>query len=122
MVSRQVVPRDGGPARELALKSIYQPSHTVVLVGTANAPASASVADAVERVRATLLPPQTAGSATAAPAPSPSPAVAPTYPTPNGPRTLAQIRDELGRAGWAGGSDEDALATYNRVAGAALGR
>ena len=119
VVSRQVVPRDGGPARELALKSIYQPSHTVALVGTANAPTSASVAEAIERVRATLQPPQAApGSAIAAPAPP----AAPTYPTPNGPRTLAQIRAELGRAGWAGGSDQDALATYNRVAGAALGR
>jgi hypothetical protein len=42
-----------------------------------------------------------------------------TYTTPNGPRTLAQIRDELRSAGWGGGSDQDALETYNRVAGAA---
>jgi hypothetical protein len=47
-----------------------------------------------------------------------APAADRSYPTPNGPRTLAQIRDELQQAGW-GGSDQDALATYNRVAGAA---
>jgi hypothetical protein len=43
----------------------------------------------------------------------------PTFSTPNGPRSLAQIREELARAGWGGGSDQDALATYNQVAGAA---
>jgi vancomycin resistance protein YoaR len=122
VVSREVAPRDGGPVRELTLKSIYQPSHTVVLVGTANAPTSASVGDAVERVRAGLQPAQAAPArAPVAPAATPAPPAAPTFPTPNGPRTLAQIRAELGRAGWAGGSDQDALATYNRVAGAAVG-
>ena len=118
VVSRQVVPSGGGPTRELALKSTYQPAHTVVLVGTANAPAGANVADSVERVRASLQPPAVATAPRVATSPAPA---APTYATPNGSRSMAQIRAELGRAGWAGGSDQDALATYNRVAAAAVG-
>ena len=51
--------------------------------------------------------------------PAPQPAAGPTHATPNGPRTMAQIRDELRLAGWGGGSDQDALETYVRVAGAA---
>ena len=30
---------------------------------------------------------------------------------------MPQMRDELRRAGWGGGSDQDALETYTRVAG-----
>ena len=55
-------------------------------------------------------------AAPAAPAPVPT---SPTHATPNGPRTIAQIRDELRQAGWGGGSDQDALETYQRLAAAA---
>jgi hypothetical protein len=64
---------------------------------------------ALERFRGAQQAPPTA----AAPPPVAS------YTTPNGDRTLAQIRDELRSAGWGGGSDQDALETYNRVTGAA---
>jgi vancomycin resistance protein YoaR len=107
VLDRHVVPNDGHPARELVLKSVYAPSHTVTLVGTGGAPDPGSVSAAVERV---LQSQQPAGAPARAAAPA-------TYSTPNGPRTLAEIRDELGRAGWGGGSDQDALETYNRVAG-----
>jgi vancomycin resistance protein YoaR len=109
VLDRHVLPNDGRPPRELLLKSVYAPSHTVTLVGTGGAPDPGSVAAAVERVRQSLQPPGTAAPERAAAGPQ-------TYPTPNGPRTLAQIRDELRRAGWGGGSDQDALETYNRVA------
>jgi hypothetical protein len=109
LLDRRVLPDDGRPARELLLKSVYAPAHTVTLVGTGGAPDAGSVSAAVERVRQSLQP---AGApSTARPA-----AAASTYPTPNGPRTIAQIRDELRQAGWGGGSDQDALETYNRVA------
>jgi vancomycin resistance protein YoaR len=104
VLDRHVVPNDGRPARELVLKSVYAPAHTVTLVGTGGAPDSGSVSAAVERVLQSLQPP--------APAP-PAPTM---YKTPNGDRTLAQIREELRLAGWGGGSDQDALETYNRVA------
>jgi vancomycin resistance protein YoaR len=107
VIDRHVLPTDGRPPRELLLKSVYAPAHTVTLVGTGGAPDPASVSATVERVLQSLRPP---GSATPA-APGPT-----LYPTPNGDRTLAQIRDELSRAGWGGGSDQDALETYNRVA------
>ena len=55
-------------------------------------------------------------AAPAAQPPAAAPAAPKTYTTPNGPRTLEEIRDELARAGWGGGSDQDALATYTRVA------
>jgi hypothetical protein len=109
VLTRHVLPDAGGPSRDLVLKSVYQPAHTVTLVGTGNAPDSASVASALERVR---------GTQQAAAPSAPAPAVA-TYNTPNGSRTLAQIRDELRGAGWGGGSDQDALETYNRLADAA---
>jgi hypothetical protein len=32
---------------------------------------------------------------------------------------MAQIREELRRAGWGGGTDQDALATYTQVSAAA---
>jgi vancomycin resistance protein YoaR len=108
-LTRHVLPEGGGPSRDLVLKSIYQPAHTVTLVGTGNAPDTGSVAAALERVRGAQQAPPTA----AAPPPVAS------YTTPNGDRTLAQIRDELRSAGWGGGSDQDALETYNRVTGAA---
>jgi hypothetical protein len=121
-----VTPRDGGQPRDLVLQSRYQPTHTVTLVGTANPPSGASVAEALERVRLAQQPaaaaPAPAASGQASPSAAGSPSATsspPTFPTPNGPRTLAEIRDELARAGWGGGSDQDALATYNRVAGAA---
>ena len=102
-----MLPNDGHPTRELLLKSVYAPAHTVTLVGTRGAPDPGSVSAAVERVRQSLQP---------ASAPPPQAAAPTTYPTPNGPRTIAQIREELSRAGWGGGSDQDALETYNRVA------
>jgi hypothetical protein len=109
VLDRHVVPNDGRPARELVLKSVYAPAHNVTLVGSGGAPDTGSVSAAVERVRQSLQP---AG----APAPARPASGQSTYPTPNGPRTLGQIRDELSRAGWGGGSDQDALETYNRVA------
>jgi hypothetical protein len=68
----------------------------------------------VARVRGTQQPPSS--TPTPKPAAAPTPAAPTTYTTPNGPRTLTQIRDELRQAGWGGGSDEDALATYRHVA------
>ena len=111
LLNRHVTPTNGGQPRDLALKSVYAPAHTVTLVGTRGAPDAGTVAAALEQVR---------GSQHAFEAlPAPTPGAAPTHVTPNGPRTLAQIRDELRRAGWGGGSDQDALETYNRVAGEA---
>jgi hypothetical protein len=110
---RHVIPDDGSATRELVLNSVYQPAHTVTLVGTGDAPGAADVAVAVERVLASQH------AVAAAAANTRAPAAAPPVPTPNGPRSLAQIRDELRRAGWGGGSDEDALATYRRTAAAA---
>jgi vancomycin resistance protein YoaR len=109
VITRHVVGPDGTRQRDLVLKSIYQPGHNVTLVGSASAPDAASVSAAVDRVRARMAP---------APAAPPPPA---TYDTANGSRTLAQIRDELRRAGWGGGSDQDAVATYKRLADAAAG-
>jgi vancomycin resistance protein YoaR len=107
-LARHVISDAGGAPRDLVLKSVYQPGRNVTLVGTASAPDAASVAAAVDRVRGSMQP------AAAPPAPA-------TIATPNGPRTLAQIREELRLAGWGGGSDEDAVATYNRLAAAATG-
>jgi hypothetical protein len=50
------------------------------------------------------------------PAAPPSAVAEPTVDTANGARTLTQIRDELRNAGWGGGSDQDAVATYKRLA------
>jgi vancomycin resistance protein YoaR len=111
VLSRHVTPNGGGAVRELALKSVYAPSHTVTLVGSRGAPDSHSVAAAVDQLRGRQ---QASGASSAAGA-----TTAPTHNTPNGPRTIAQIRDELRRAGWGGGSDQDAVETYNRVAAAA---
>jgi vancomycin resistance protein YoaR len=124
VLTRHVIPNDGSAARDLVLKSIYQPGHNVTLVGTGGAPDGASVNAAVGRVRASLAPPVAAAPPTttqpaaAAPA-APAPAAPTTVSTPNGQKTLAQIRDELRNAGWGGGSDQDAVATYSHVAGAA---
>jgi len=109
VITRHVLPADSTRPRDLVLKSIYQPGHNVTLVGSASAPDSGSVTAAVDRVRASMLP---ASAATSAPA---------TYDTANGTRTLAQIRDELRNAGWGGGSDQDAVATYKRLAEASAG-
>jgi vancomycin resistance protein YoaR len=109
VLDRHVLPNDGRPPRELVLKSVYAPAHTVTLVGTNGAPDSGSVSAAVERVLQSLQP-------ATAPSPSAQESAPSTYKTPNGERTLAQIRDELRNAGWGGGSDQDALETYNRVA------
>jgi vancomycin resistance protein YoaR len=118
VLTRHVLNLDGSPQRDLILKSIYQPGHNVTLVGTANAPDTAAISGAVDRVRASMQPQAPAASAQPAAAPASAPA---NYETANGSRTLAQIRDELRNAGWAGGSDQDAVATYNRLADAAHG-
>jgi vancomycin resistance protein YoaR len=110
LLVRQVIPSDGSQIRELSLKSEYAPSHTVTLVGTHGAPDAGSVASTVEQVQHNLQ-----AAAGLAPARSAS-SGPPMHPTPNGPRTLAQIRDELRSAGWGGGSDQDALETYRKVA------
>jgi hypothetical protein len=60
--------------------------------------------------------PQTASAPPASASSEPA-----TYDTANGSRTLSQIRDELRNAGWGGGSDQDAVATYKRLADAAHG-
>ncbi len=109
VITRHVIGADASKTRDLTLKSIYLPGHNVTLVGTGGAPDAASVAAAVGRVRGSLAP--------AAPAAAPT-----TYETANGKRTIAQIRDELRLAGWGGGSDQDAVATYKRMAEAASSR
>ncbi|HLZ28240.1 MAG TPA: VanW family protein [Chloroflexota bacterium] len=111
LLNRRVTPTAGGPVRELALKSIYAPAQTVTLVGARGAPDAQSVTAAVEQLRASQLA-SVAQATQAASAP-------PTHATPNGPRTIAQIREELQHAGWGGGSDQDALDTYQRLAAAA---
>jgi vancomycin resistance protein YoaR len=108
LLNRRVTPTAGGQVRELALKSVYAPAQTVTLVGASGAPDAQSVAAAVEQLRASQQAPVAAAAATvSAPA---------THDTPNGSRTIAQIRDELRQAGWGGGSDQDALETYQRLA------
>jgi hypothetical protein len=123
VITRHVL-QDGAPQRDLVLKSIYQPGRNVTLVGSGNAPDSGSVASAVDRVRASMQPQAAAPAAPAAAAAqpaAPAPASPASYTTANGSRTLAQIRDELRNAGWGGGSDQDAVATYRRLADAAQG-
>lgn len=120
VISRHVL-QDGAPQRDLVLKSIYQPGRNVTLVGSGNAPDAGSVASAVERVRAGMRPQAAAPAAPAAQPAAPAPAAPASYTTANGTRTLAQIRDELRNAGWGGGSDQDAVATYRRLADAAQG-
>jgi len=116
VLSRHVVPENGGAARDLLLKSIYKPGRNVTLVGTARAPDAASITAAVDRVRGSLQPQPAAGAPSPGSSSASGPAGSASITTPNGPRTMAQIRDELRRAGWGGGSDEDAVATYNRLA------
>ena len=117
VLNRHVTPTGSGQPRDLALKSVYAPAHTVTLVGTGGAPDAAQAAAAVDRLRASQQRPAAPrAAAPAAPAANPAPAV---HQTPNGPRTLTQIRDELRNAGWGGGSDQDALETYQRLAAAA---
>ena len=108
VITRHVTSPDGAQ-RDLVLKSTYQPGHNVTLVGSANAPDAATVLAAVDRVRDGMQP-----AAAAAPPP-------PTYDTANGARTLTEIREELRHAGWGGGSDQDAVATYRRLASEATG-
>jgi vancomycin resistance protein YoaR len=123
VITRHVLASDGSPQRDLVLKSIYQPGHNVTLVGSGGAPDGASVNGALERVRAGMRP-QTAAApppAPAAVAAAPAPSAPATYTTANGQRTLAQIRDELRNAGWGGGSDQDAVATYTHLADTAHG-
>ncbi|HEY2593320.1 MAG TPA: VanW family protein [Chloroflexota bacterium] len=131
VVTRHVVSQDGSPERDLALKSIYQPGRNVTLVGSGNAPNASAVTSAVSRVLAGMKPaaapvaaaPATAPAVAAAPAAAPAPAVAAptTFDTANGKRSLQQIRDELRNAGWGGGSDQDAVATYQHLATSASG-
>ena len=111
LLDRHVTPTGSGQPRDLALKSVYAPAHTVTLVGTRGAPSADAVAAAVDQLRGNQRVLQVL--------PAPTPSAEPTHATPNGPRTIAQIRDELRRAGWGGGSDQDALETYRRVAGEA---
>lgn len=116
VITRHVLGQDGSASRDLVLKSIYQPGHNVTLVGSGNAPDSAAVSGAIDRVRANLQPRAAAAPAPQRTASAPS---ATTYDTANGARTLAQIRDELRNVGWGGGSDQDAVATYKHLADAA---
>jgi vancomycin resistance protein YoaR len=109
VVTRHIIAPGGARQRDLVLKSIYQPGHNVTLVGSGSAPDAASVSAALDRVRGAVQP-------AAGPTPAPT-----TYDTANGQRTLAEIREELRHAGWGGGSDQDAVATYRRLADAAAG-
>ncbi|MBV9543493.1 MAG: VanW family protein, partial [Chloroflexi bacterium] len=81
-VKRHVIPDDGSKARDLDLKSTYEPAHTVTLVGTGGKPASADVDAALQRAADALKPAQPKPAATAAPAATsasaPTTAVAPT--------------------------------------------
>jgi vancomycin resistance protein YoaR len=138
VVTRKVTSTDGSPERDLSLKSIYQPGRNVTLVGSGNAPSSSAVSSTVSRLLGSMQPgpaPATSTStaaaparaapavaaAPAAPAPAPAAAAPSTFSTANGQRSLTQIRDELRKAGWGGGSDQDAVATYQRLANAATG-
>jgi vancomycin resistance protein YoaR len=135
VITRHVIYSDGTPERDLTLKSIYQPGRNVTLVGSGNAPSQSAVSSAVSRVLAGLRPSAPAAAAPAAPAVSaapaapsvaaapaaPAPAAPSTFTTANGQRSLSQIRDELRNAGWGGGSDQDAVATYRRLSDAATG-
>ena len=128
VISRHVTSNDNSsPERDLVLKSIYQPGRNVTLVGSGNAPGTGVVTAAIDRVRASmdasLAPPPAPASASASTSASaaPAPPAPTTYATANGPKTLAQIRDELRNAGWGGGSDQDAVATYKHLADAATG-
>jgi hypothetical protein len=114
VITRHVVAPDSSNSRDLVLKSVYQPGRNVTLVGSGNAPDAGAVTAAIDRVHASM-------GAALAPAPKPvaSPAPESTIETANGARTLTQIRDELRNAGWGGGSDQDAVATYKRLADAA---
>ncbi|MBV9170839.1 MAG: VanW family protein, partial [Chloroflexi bacterium] len=67
-VKRHVIPDDGSKARDLDLKSTYEPAHTVTLVGTGGKPASADVDAALQRAADALKPAQPKPAATAAPA------------------------------------------------------
>jgi vancomycin resistance protein YoaR len=111
LLNRHVTPTGNGQPRDLALKSVYAPAHTVTLVGTRGAPSGEAVAAALDQQRGSQRVLQAL--------PAPAQSAEPTHSTPNGPRTITQIRDELRRAGWGGGSDQDALETYQRVAGQA---
>ena len=76
-VVRRVIPADGSEPRVLTLKSSYQPSRNVTVVGTAGKPASASVGDAVARLgrpaaTPTIAPPGTTPQAGNRPAPTPA--------------------------------------------------
>jgi vancomycin resistance protein YoaR len=121
VITRHVLASDGSPQRDLVLKSIYQPGHNVTLVGSAGAPDGAALNGALDRVRAGMQPQTAAAPPPAAAAAAPAPAAPTTYTTANGQKTLAQIRDELRNAGWGGGSDQDAVATYTHLADTAHG-
>lgn len=97
VVTRKVTSPDGSTPRELDLKTVYQPSRTVTLVGTANKPADVNTDDALARVlggqrpdapaapRATTVPQASATPAAAqAPAVNATPQVGST-PAPSAP-------------------------------------
>ncbi len=113
LVTRSVVPEDGGKPRELKLRSTYQPSRTVTLIGTAGKPANASIDEAIAKVLGTQKPdenkpvgdpsqkPETTGAVTggapaakptavpssqATPAPKPQATTAPAAGTPSVPK------------------------------------
>jgi len=92
----------------------------VTLVGSGGAPDSSALTGTLDRVRASMQPQAAPAPPSAAPTTA-APAKPNTYQTANGPRTLAQIRDELRNAGWGGGSDQDAVATYSHLADTAHG-
>ncbi|HEY3081010.1 MAG TPA: VanW family protein [Chloroflexota bacterium] len=84
-LSRTVVPADGSEPRVLTLKSSYQPSRNVTLVGTGGKPAGASVEDAVAKPSRPSAPAATPAGPGATPAaPGATPTVARAGATPSG--------------------------------------
>jgi vancomycin resistance protein YoaR len=122
-VVRRVFPADGGEPRVLTLKSNYQPSRTVTLVGTAGKPANATavplpgpgatgtpatnrpaVPTTPQPVDATPSPAPAAPAGTPVPAPSvvaPAPTVTPARPVavPTATRTVAPAKPAPGKPG-----------------------
>jgi vancomycin resistance protein YoaR len=93
-VIRHVIPTDGSKARDLDLKSTYQPAHTVTLVGSGGKPANANIDEALQRVLdaqkpATPSPTAVPGAPAADPAKQLTPSPAPVPQTPQPQATAA---------------------------------
>jgi vancomycin resistance protein YoaR len=99
-VTRHVIPDDGTKARELVLRSTYQPAHTVTLVGTEGKPANASVDDVIQRVLNAQKPAEAKPNPTAAPISADTTAAAPTaQPRTTQPSATAQPGSTAAQSG-----------------------